>query len=166
MECMRRLMRFNQKPVPVIASIKVLVFTLMQGFLCSSNAQSITTCLEIDSIQTEYTIYDEITFYFRNNCNEKLFISISLEKKVNDRWLLFAQDIFQIPSIHKVENVILLKENETDRKEKWKIKRTIYRKGYENMYRFRYNIRKKNMELVSTQYSNVFLLRDRRNGSK
>ena len=47
---------------------------------------------------------------------KNIIFSISLEKKVNDKWLLFAQDIFQIPSIHKVENVILLKEHETDRK--------------------------------------------------
>ena len=56
----------------------------------------------------------------------------------------------------KVENVMILKENESDRKEKWEIKRTMFRKGCDNTYRFRYNIRKLYQALISTVYSNVF----------
>lgn len=139
-----------------IRTIKSLLFLVLQSFAYYSNAQSTAPCLEIDSIQTEYSICDVITFNFRNNCDENVLIYISLEKKVNDKWLLYVEDIFQIPSIRKVENVIILKENEIDRKEKWKIKRTMYRKGCDNMYRFRYNIRKNNQGLISTVYSNVF----------
>ena len=137
-------------------TIKSLLFLVLQGFVYYSNAQSTAPCLEIDSIQTEYATCDVITFNFKNNSEEKVLISISLEKKVNDRWLLYTEDIFQIPSIRKVENVIILKENEIDRKEKWKIKRTMYREGGDNTYRFRYNIRKIYQELISTEYSNVF----------
>ena len=137
-------------------TIKSLLFLLLQGFVYYSNAQSTAPCLEIDSIQTEYATCDVITFSFKNNSEEKVLISISLEKKANGRWLLYTEDIFQIPSIRKVENVIILKENEIDRKEKWKIKRTMYREGCDNTYRFRYNIRKMNQKLISTEYSNIF----------
>ncbi len=137
-------------------TIKSLLLLVLQGFVYYTNAQSPAPCLEIDSIQAEYVINDVVSFNFRNNCDEKVLISISLEKKVNDRWLLFAEDIFQIPSIRKVENVIILKENEIDRKEKWEIKRTMFRKGCDNTYRFRYKIRKPYQELISTVYSNVF----------
>ena len=140
----------------IMRTIKRLLFLVLQGFVYYSNAQSTSTCLEIDSIQTEYAICDVITFNIRNNCDEKVLVSVSLEKKVNDRWQLYAEDIFQIPSIHKIENVIILKENEIDRKEKWKIKRNMYKKGCDNTYRFRYNIRKIYQELISTVYSNVF----------
>ena len=139
-----------------MTTVIYLVILVLQGFVYCSNAQSTAPCLEIDSIQTEYAINDDITFKISNNCDEKVFISISLEKRVNDRWLLFAEDIFQIPSIQKVEIAILLNENEIDREVKWKIKRTMYRKGRDNTYRFRYNIRKTNQELVNTEYSNVF----------
>ena len=140
-------------------TIKYLMLFVLLGFAYYSNAQSTAPCLEIDSIQTEYTIYDDITFNFKKNCEEKVLISISLEKKENDRWTLFAEDIFQIPHIRKVENNIFLKENENNRKEKWKIKRTMYRKGCDNLYRFRFNIRKTNLELISTEYSNVFRIK-------
>lgn len=139
-----------------MTTIKYLMLFVLLGFAYYSNAQSTAPCLEIDSIQTEYTIYDDITFNFKKNCEEKVLISISLEKKENDRWTLFAEDIFQIHHIRKVENNIFLKENENNRKEKWKIKRTMYRKGCDNLYRFRFNIRKTNLELISTEYSNVF----------
>lgn len=144
-----------------LTSIKYLVLIVLLGFVYYSNAQTTAPCLEIDSIQTEYAINDDISFNFRNNCDDRIIISISLEKWVNDRWLLFAEDIFQIPSIHKVENAILLKENEIDRKEKWKIKRKMYRKGNDNTYRFRYNIRKTYQELITTEYSNVFHVKKR-----
>ena len=137
-------------------TIKILLFFVLQGFVYHTNAQSTTPYLEIDSIQTEYAICDVVTFNFRNNSDDKVLISVSLEKKVNDRWLLYAEDIFQIPSIRKVENVIILKENEIDRNEKWIIRRTMYREGGDNTYRFRYNIRKINQKLISTEYSNVF----------
>ncbi len=137
-------------------TIKSLLLLVLQGFVFYTNAQSTAPCLEIDSIQTEYAINDVVSFNFRNNCDEKVLISVSLEKKVNDKWLLFAEDIFQIPSIRKVENVMILKENESDRKEKWEIKRTMFRKGCDNTYRFRYNIRKLYQALISTVYSNVF----------
>ena len=142
-----------------LTTIKYLVLLVLQGFVYYANAQSAVPCLEIDSIKTEYAIHDEITFNFRKNCEEKVIISISLEKKVNDSWVLFAEDIFQIPHIYKVEKAIFLKENENYRKEKWKIKRTLYRKGCDNTYRFRYKIRKTNMELISTEYSNCFHLK-------
>lgn len=139
-----------------MTTIKYLIFLVLQGFAYYSYAQSTEPCLEIDSIQTEYAIHDHITFNFRKKCDEKVIISISLEKKVNDSWVLFAEDIFQIPHINKVEIAIILKENEYNRKEKWKIKKIMYRKGCDNTYRFRYNIRKTNQELISTEYSNVF----------
>ena len=154
----------------------MLAVTVTMSKAYYSNAQSTAPCLEIDSILTEYAINDDITFIFRNYCGEKVHISISLERRVNDRWIVFAEDIFQIPSIFKeentiflnenesfqipsiskVENVIFINENEINRKEKWKIKRTIYRKGCDNTYRFRYNIRKTNQKSISTEYSNVF----------
>lgn len=144
-----------------MTTIKYLIFLVLQGFAYFSNAQSAVPCIEIDFIKTEYAIHDHITFNFSKNCEEKVLISISLEKKVNDNWVLFAEDIFQIPHIYKVKNVIILKENENYRKEKWKIKRTMYRKGCDNTYRFRYNIRQTNLELISTEYSNVFHVKEK-----
>ena len=139
-------------------TIKSLLLLVLQGFVFYTNAQSTAPCLEIDSIQTEYAINDVVSFNFRNNCDEKVLISVSLEKKVNDKWLLFAEDIFQIPSIRKVENVMILKENESDRKEKWEIKRTMFREGCDNTYRFRYNIRKLYQALISTVYILMFFM--------
>ena len=163
-----------------MTTIKYLMLFVLHGFAYCSNAQSTAPCLEIDSIQTEYAIGDDITFIISNYCDEKVHISISLERRENDRWIVFAEDIFQIPSIFKeentiflnenesfqipsiskVENAIFLNENEINRKERWKIKRTIYRKGCDNTYRFRYNIRKTNQELIITEYSNVFHVKD------
>ena len=63
-------------------TIKSILFFVLQGFVYYSNAQSPAPCLEIDSIQTEYAICDVITFNFRNNCDEKVLVSVSLEKKL------------------------------------------------------------------------------------
>ena len=139
-------------------TIKYLMLFMLLGFVCNSNAQSITPCLEIDSLQTEYHVYDYISFHFNNNCDEKIYISISLEKKVNGRWQLFAQDIFQIPSVHKVENIIILKGNEIDRRENWKIRKMMYKNGCDNVYRFKYNICKIPYKLFYTEYSNIFYI--------
>ena len=67
--------------------------------------------------------------------------------------------IFQMPSIRKVENIIILNKNEIDRKEKWKIRRTVYKKGCKNIYRFRYNIYEIPHKLLYTEYSNTFQIK-------
>lgn len=66
----------------IMRTIKRLLFLVLQGFVYYSNAQSTSTCLEIDSIQTEYAICDVITFNIRNNCDEKVLVSVSLEKRL------------------------------------------------------------------------------------
>jgi hypothetical protein len=64
-----------------------------------------------------------------------------------------------MPSIRKVENIIILNKNEIDRKEKWKIRRTVYKKGCKNIYRFRYNIYEIPHKLLYTEYSNTFQIK-------
>ena len=102
--------------------IKCLILLVLQSATCHLNAQSIKECLKIDSVQTIYDIGSSVSFHFSNNCEEDIYISISLEKRVDGRWFIFAQDIFHVPNTYKVQNVIVLKGCEVNRKEEWEIK--------------------------------------------
>ena len=65
---------------------KVILFTT---FLISVNVygQSIFDSLNIDSVQTIYTIGDSVVFAFHNNSKDEIDIEISLErKKENGNW--------------------------------------------------------------------------------
>ena len=91
-----------------------------------------------------------------NSCEENIYISISLEKRVDGRWFIFAQDIFHVPYTYKVQNIIVLKGCEVNQKEEWKIKNIKYKRKDENIYRFKYNIGRKLDRLSYTEYSNMF----------
>ena len=136
--------------------IRCLVLFVLQGIAYHLNAQSMEECLKIDSVQTIYDIGSFVSFHFSNNCEEDVYISISLEKRVDGRWFIFAQDIFHVPYTYKVQNVIVLKGNEVNRKEEWKIKNIKYKRKDENIYRFKYNIGRKPDRLSYTEYSNMF----------
>lgn len=138
--------------------IKYFISFLFWCFVCKSYAQSTIPFLEIDSVLTEYSMQDSVCFHFCKKCEDKIFISISLERRENDKWLLFVEDIFQIPSVTKSKVTISLKENVAEIKEKWKIKRNMYKKGKDNVYRFRYNVivYKNSNKMSYTEHSNIF----------
>ena len=136
--------------------IRCLVLFALQGIACYLNAQSMEGCLKIDSVLTEYDTGSSVSFHFSNSCEENIYISISLEKRVDGRWFIFAQDIFHVPYTYKVQNLIVLKGCEVNRKEEWKIKNIKYKRKDENIYRFKYNIGRKPDRLSYTEYSNMF----------
>lgn len=138
--------------------IKYFISFLFWCFVCKSYAQSTIPFLEIDSVLTEYSMQDSVCFHFCKKCEDKIFISISLERRENDKWLLFVEDIFQIPSVTKSKVTISLKENVAEIKEKWKIKRNMHKKGKDNVYRFRYNVivYKNSNKMSYTEHSNIF----------
>ena len=65
---------------------KAILFTLL--FLSVNvYGQSIFDSLNIDSVQTIYTIGDSVVFAFHNNSKDEIDIEISLErKKENGNW--------------------------------------------------------------------------------
>ena len=140
--------------------IKCLILFVLQSTTCHLNAQSIKECLKIDSVQTIYDIGSSVSFHFSNNCEENIYISISLEKRVGGKWFIFTQDIFHVPNTYKVQNVIVLKGCEVNRKEEWEIKGVKYKKKCENVYRFKYNIGRKLNDLSYIEYSNIFHIKN------
>lgn len=140
--------------------IKCLILFVLQSVTCHLNAQSIKGCLKIDSVQAIYDIGSSVSFHFSNNSEEDIYISISLEKRVDGKWFIFAQDIFHVPNTYKVQNVIVLKGCERNRKEEWKIKSAKYKKECENVYRFKYNIGRKPNKLSYIEYSNTFHIKN------
>lgn len=140
--------------------IRCLVLFALQGIACYLNAQSMEGCLKIDSVLTEYDTGSSVSFHFSNSCEENIYISISLEKRVDGRWFIFAQDIFHVPNTYKVQNVIVLKGCEVNRKEEWEIKGVKYKKKCENVYRFKYNIGRKLNKLSYIGYSNIFHIKN------
>ena len=150
----------QQMEVQKMRIIKCLILFVLQSTTCHLNAQSIKECLKIDSVQTIYDIGSSVSFHFSNNCEENIYISISLEKRVDGKWFIFTQDIFHVPNTYKVQNVIVLKGCEVNRKEEWEIKGVKYKKKCENVYRFKYNIGRKLNKLSYIEYSNIFHIKN------
>ena len=118
----------------------------------SSKAQSAMPHQKIDSIKSEYSIGDSITLHFSNLDDENFYISIGLERKEQDKWIIITDDIFRHSSALKVQTALVLKANTIDRREVWEIK--DYPTG---TYRLIYNTRSTNTKKRLHLYSNACL---------
>ena len=107
--------------------------------------------LKIDSIKSEYSIGDSITLHFSNLDDEKLYISIGLERKEQDKLITITDNIFRHSSALKVQTALVLKAYTIDRREVWKIK--DYPTG---TYRLIYDTRSTNTRKWLHLYSNAF----------
>lgn len=138
---------------------KVILFTT---FLISVNVygQSIFDSLNIDSVQTIYTIGDSVVFAFHNNSKDEIDIEISLErKKENGNWEEALPAIFVYDSQWKlvkdrdklIESVRASKNNgeigyiiEASRSHiiKWPIMEFMADDGPTIFYRFNYKLKR------------------------
>ena len=146
---------------------KVILFTT---FLISVNVygQSIFDSLNIDSVQTIYTIGDSVVFAFHNNSKDEIDIEISLErKKENGNWEEALPAIFVYDSQWRLmkEQVKESKNNgeigciiEANRSYnlKWPIMEFMEDDGPTIFYRFNYKLRRSPCGDSVRLYSNPF----------
>lgn len=135
---------------------RINVFITLLLIALSSKAQSAMPYLKIDSIKSEYSIGDSITLHFSNLDDENFYISIGLERKEQDKWIIITDDIFRHSSALKVQTALVLKANTIDRREVLEIK--AHPTG---TYRLIYDTRSTNTRKRLHLYSNAFHINER-----
>ncbi len=115
--------------------------------------------IDIGVFKNQYFNTDTISIFIKNKFEHKIFLQISLEKKVKNKWVEVLNDIFKHNEFAKSENIIVLASNE-ERIEKWvpltvsKNKRKLL--GY---YRFSFKFSNKLLDLNDVIYSTKFFLK-------
>ena len=152
---------------------KAILFTLL--FLSVNvYGQSIFDSLNIDSVQTIYTIGDSVVFAFHNNSKDEIDIEISLErKKENGNWEEALPAIFVYDSQWRlIKDRDKLKEQVMESKNngeigciieanksyilKWPIMEFMEDDGPAILYRFNYKLRRSSCGDSVRLYSNPF----------
>jgi len=84
----------------------VLIFLALVG-----NAQNINDSLSVDGLGDKFDAKDNISFVIHNEYNRDLFFSISLQEKVDNKWIDVLSDIFE-DIFSTITNLYPLKRND------------------------------------------------------
>lgn len=88
-----------------------MLFFVLIFLTLDANAQNINDSLFVDGLGEKFDAKDNITFVIHNDYNSDLFFSISLQEKVDDKWIDVLSDIFQ-DKFSKITNLYPLKRND------------------------------------------------------
>jgi len=72
-----------------------MLFFVLISMTLVANAQNINDSLSVDGLGDKFDAKDNITFVIHNDYNRDIFFSISLQEKVDDKWIDVLSDIFQ-----------------------------------------------------------------------
>lgn len=138
---------------------KAIILLVFIFFSIQILAQIKSDIINIGVFKNQYSNTDTISIFLKNKVEQKIFLGISLEKKIQNNWIEVSHDIFKRNEFAKIQNIIILtgKENKI---EKWvPVSVLKNKKKLVGWYRFKFQFSSKPLDFNNVITSSKFFLK-------